>query len=922
MQVLRSALPFKLALTGLALLASLAGGTAEARSPYSEGELRAVESQDEAKVRELREQEITQLRIVLGRRQPVNRQADLYFRLAEIYLEGYHAAFLLEGRAHERRLEKGIEDKLIDRTHSVPFLRNGIKACQEVIKTGIAYEKMDHIYYFLAFNNAELGNRQESVNYFDKLARQYPQSPFVSEAYKELGDASFENKEYDKARQYYELALRKAPPDIAPRILHKLAWTFHRLKQHDRAVETMKRTIETAQKSGEKFVNLKEEALRDMAIFMTESGRVEEAIAYLREKSGDPKFYAKALERLGAQYERSVQPEKAALVYDSLLKTNPDSEEAFRVTVKLVDLDLRRNRYNEALKRIQAVQVPGKREGPTEVAAQNLKSMTRRTATEHHEKFRRAGNKISLQIAEDYYTVYLTSFLAKEDSRQETPEIEMYLAEVKREMGKAKEASQLYRKVLDSKDKRYAKEAGALWIASLVEALKKDPGARSGKTEPSDVEKQFVEAADLMQETIGETPEAREASLRAAQVLAGYASTRKESVQRIRKVMARWPRSPQAQTAARLWVQLQSDQITAAAKGSSGDQADALKGMDEAIAEIRGNAELMAGDAESGQGKLKLLLAEQDTKIRIGAITKSESDKDYVTAAKGYERFAAEARDKEQAEKAFSSTVASYLKADDGANAERVLGAWLKRYPKSPKAVELSRSASSQFLIQGRFEAAGSLFERLGREAGDPDSLETAARIFDGLGDRVRAQRAWSSHLSSYPNSPNRFAVALTLARSYETAGQDADAAAAYKVCFKSSSPLEPECGARLADLYFRTRNPEAGKAALARVAANRSPAAKKKPKKKAAQEESSGPASSPFVGYARYRLAEMLEKSKRFDPITLPETRLTRAVKQRLDFLEPLARAYTLAVDAGGPWAISALDRLAAFAYTFADDL
>jgi hypothetical protein len=153
-----------------------------AKTAYSESELRSVETSDEAKVRSLRDQEITEIRKVLGIRQPVNRRADLYFRLAETDLEAYHAEFLLEGRVHEKRLEKGIEDKLIDRGHSMPYLTAGIKACQEIISTGIAYPKMDHIYYFLAFNNGELGNRQESIRYFDRLAREFPQSPFVSDA--------------------------------------------------------------------------------------------------------------------------------------------------------------------------------------------------------------------------------------------------------------------------------------------------------------------------------------------------------------------------------------------------------------------------------------------------------------------------------------------------------------------------------------------------------------------------------------------------------------------------------------------------------------------------------------------------------------------------------------------------------------------
>ena len=103
--------------------------------------------------------------------------------------------------------------------------------------------------------------------------------------------------------------------------------------------------------------------------------------------------------------------------------------------------------------------------------------MIRRTATEAHSAYRKDGEKAQLQYAEAYYGAYLTLFLAQEDPRGETPEIEMYLAEVKRDLGKSQEASELYRKVVDSRDKRYAKEAGALWTASLADAIKKQGNA-------------------------------------------------------------------------------------------------------------------------------------------------------------------------------------------------------------------------------------------------------------------------------------------------------------------------------------------------------------------------------------------------------------------------------------------------------------
>ncbi len=920
----------------LAILGLCFSLVAVAGAPYTEREMRAAEVGDESKIRQIREEEITQIRIALGRRAAANRRADLYFRLAEIYIEAYRSEYILEGRVHDRRLERGEEDKFIDHSHSQPFLNAGVKACNEIISYKIPFAKLDQVYYFLGFNHSELGDRSRGTKYFEYLTQHFPSSPFVVEAYKELGNAAYDQANYRKAQGYYEQALRAASgksahADSLPHIHHRLAWCYYRTKQFDRAVETMKQAVTSAQGSGEKYLSLHEEALRDMAMFMTETGQVEQAIRYFSQVVNDKQYYPKLLEKLGKQYERNVEPAKATQVYESLLKTNPESESAFRVLVKLVDLDLRRGRFTEALTRIAQVKVPTGGEHETQVASQNLRAMIRRTATEHHEKFRRTGNRPSLGVAESYYTTYLDTFLSLDDSRRETPEIQMYLAEVKRELGKDREASQLYRKVLESKDKRYAKEAGALWTSSLSESIRKT--AQSTKTpagakaaEPSALEVEFIEAADRLQEALGETNEGREAALRAAQVQAGYKDTKKTAIKRIKKIIDKWPRTAQALTAAQLWLQLEAE----------GDPDD-LKSV---IKELRKNDTLLAFDQESG-GKLKAQLADQDTRLKISVIDREEKNHDFDDAGKNYESFANDSQGKDLAEKAYANAVTSYLKAggsDAAEGIERVAGSWLKRYPKSARVSEALRGAATQFLVTGQFEPAARIFDKLGREASDADSLETAAKIFDGIGETGKAQQARSAHLQAFPSSPRRSGVALDLARSLDSSRQDAPAVTAYRTCMSAGDgQAAAECGARLGDLYMRNQEVPQAKAAYREVSANRGTASRpekrkaKRKKGKAKQVEPPAVASSagavkgvssPFVGYARFKLAELLEQEAKFERMELPEERLKKGLNQRMEFLEPLSRAYLSAVDAGGPWAVAALDRLAGWAMGFADEV
>lgn len=869
------------------------------KSAYSQQELQSFEHPDEAQVRELREQEITELRIALGRRPGTHRRADLYLRLAEIYLEAYHTEFLLEGRVHESRLSAGKKDSVIDRVHSRVYLLDGIKACKEILSFNIPYEKLDEVYYFLAFNYGELGQKKDSLRYFDKLITDYPTSSMVSEGYRQLGESAYDNRDYHKAIEYFDLAAKKSPADSLPTILHKEAWSYYRVRQYDRSVEVMKQAIAAASKQGEKFLNLKEEALRDMAVFMTEAGRAGEAIGYFQKVAGDKSFYPRLLEKLGKEYERNVEPGKATMVYESLLKTNPDSETRFRVMVKLVDLDLRRGKFKNALDRIGQIDEPSGGDAETTVAAQNLRAMVRRTATENHEHYRKTQSRPSLEIAEAFYESYLKQFLKHNDPRKETPEIQMYLAEVKRDLGKAKEASNLYREVVDSHDERYAKEAGALWTASLSDAIRKS-GTNAKAQDPSSLEKEYVEAADRLQDALGDTSDGREAALKAAQVEAGYKDTQRSAIKRIKALIEKAPKSQQALTGARLWVQIYADQLAT--------HPDISDDLHDVITDLRRNSQLISADQEIGQGKLKALLAEQEIRLKVNAIAKNEKDKNYSEAAKGYEAFANDSQQRELAEKAYSNALVNYVQARDFESEARVASSWLKRYPGSSKALEMLKSQSTQLLILGQFELAAAQFAKIGLTSDDAASLETAARIYDGVGNASAAQESWTKLIQKYPKNPSRANAILTLAKSFEAQRDDSNAGKYYKMCM-AIADLEAECGARLADLYMKSEDFAQAKAMYKKVGALGGHSSHKE-------------SPSPWIGYARYQLAHKMDQDAHFDPLQLPEAKLKRALDQRTSFLEPLSKAYMNAVEAGGPWAVAALDSLAAWASHFADEI
>ncbi len=886
-------------------------------APYSASELFANETSREKDLRGIRDQEIRQIQLTLKRKTEVRYQAELYFRLAEIYLEHYRSAFILEGRAFEKRLARNLKDKKIDRSYSKPFMKKGISACEKILSLKIPFNKIDRVHYFLAFYAQESGNQKKAKYHFSQIISKYPKSVFVAEAYRSLGEMEFNKNRYRAAQVYYEKSIQMGNAETRPGSYHKLAWSYYRQKRYRDAINMMKKAISEAQKSKEKYLSLKEEGMRDMAIFMVEGGSVKEAVVYFEKVSGDPKALSKTLESLGAQFERTGRKKKAVAVYQAIIDAKPTPEAVFRARTRMIDLKIQKSQYTSAAKDIQKLKGSSEfADGFTKTAYLNVKAQTRRVATESHEAFREVRKKkgskskarLLLQRAELYYQTYLNVFLKDRDPRSESNEIKMYLADVKRLQGKVDDASSLYKDVLEAGDDRYSKEAGNLWVTSLDQSVQRYALQKSkkkkklkGKT-PSAIESEFVKASDTLNKNTPGSKEALEAGLKSAQILAGYSDTRKAGLNRARTIAKRYPQSSQGLIAAQLWGQILREDVPVLNQNNADQFEERVENLQEGLNEIGSIDELIQNDRKNNKSKLMAWLKDTEKELKIGSIELNEKRKDYHKAAKGYEVYAAENKGKE-AEKGYQNALYNYNLAGEVSESERVIRQWMNRFPKSNKAKSAFRSLATEYLINGNFDQSADLFHQISVQQRDPSAQRTSYRIYEGLGKKADEMKQLELYLAAYKTRSDRAFVHRRLAALYEEQGNDENAKYHYEQCRKIKLSVRVECLARLGDLYLRLSNEKAAKINYQRAADVRK-------------------TGSPFVGYARYQLALLKEKTGVFSPLTLPEKKLQQGLSKRLQFFNPLSKAYGKAVEAGGPWGMAALHRLALWTLNFANEV
>ena len=854
----------------------------------AERDYQGVQTPKELKIEKLRNEEIKAVKMALGLRNPENRKAELYLRLAELYLEAYRADFLLEGRIHDKAIEANPSAPFV-RVRSREDLRNGIGAAETILQLNVNSPKLDQIYYFLGYNYGEYGDKKKSTTYYQKLAREFPASQFSIEGVRALADEAFQAGDFTEAERQYEIAIRKTTdPAQQARILHKLAWCYYRQRRSQDAVNTMKRAIEIARTSGggEKLMSIREEGLRDLAVYYAELGRVDEAIEYFRDNAGGNEKLVKVLEKLGKEYERTGQIEKAKQVYEVLLKTDQRDESTFRVAVKMVDLDLLKENFETAAQRLEKIEVPKSSDPDTQIATLNLKRQVRATAVGNHDRYNRKdpeskkdGRKY-LDAADLFYTIYLNKFIPSDKaSKSELNEMRMYLADVKREKGEPGAAAELYKKIIQDKDEKYAKQAAQLWVGSLDSELtrRRKAGQKPEKTPgaaPSELERDFIEASDLLERSIPDSFESREARYKAAYFLSEYPSEKPAAIQRASSLAKDYPNQPQGVLAARLWLKLDPSQGT--------------------YAELSHDPTLLDSDTRL-KGDLHKDLEETTRQLRVNEISGFEKNKEYAKAGKAYENFAANAKTEKEAQNAYLGALGSYAQQGESEQVIRIMREWRARFPKSPLIEKSVKAEATKFFIRGLFNDSAELFLGIAKLFYDRSSYLTSAALFSGGLQYKKAIQVYRQSLALAQNDEERAAVFKLLALTSIDDRDDAGVLLNWKECAEMNSSLKAECLCQIGNFYLAHQDPKPAREKFEVVVGIRS-----------------GPsARSPYIAYAQFRIAQLLEKELKREPLEFPIDRLNRTYEARLTELARVIAVYQKAMELGGPWGLAAIERV-----------
>ncbi|MEY4617727.1 MAG: hypothetical protein RJB66_2687 [Pseudomonadota bacterium] len=274
---------------------------------------------------------IKQLEALLKKYKGSSQQPDLLFRLAELYTRRAKTGRFIDLYRSEKKLRDLFQSDLTS-VSAKNYLGKAIENYQIIEAQHPQFAAMDEVLFNRAFAHDQRGERDLALQKFLMIPEKFPKSVLLPETNMALGELYFQKQNYATAMTHFDLVQKWPRTPIAPLALYKSAWCSYNQKETSDGLKKLEKLLLQSQKIAT-ISHVRTEARRDLALFYSEVGTVENAITYFNKKLLPNEVGPTVLD-LSAIYERHGKLLEMDSVLAQFLKDNPQDESAGPILIK------------------------------------------------------------------------------------------------------------------------------------------------------------------------------------------------------------------------------------------------------------------------------------------------------------------------------------------------------------------------------------------------------------------------------------------------------------------------------------------------------------------------------------------------------------------------------------------------------------
>lgn len=731
---------------------------------------------------------LAQLEMLLRKHKGTRLEPELLSRKAELFMRRARTERFFEiHKTSEQILSSA--PTLVKDASEAKEIRRAIGIYEQIQREFPRYPSMDLVIFNNAYAYQQLGNDKAAEQLYVRLTTQHQDSVLVPDSYLAIGELNYNRKSFSTALTNFKKVRAYPQARVYPYSMYKAGWCYYNMQDASAGLRELEDVVkfgrQVAAQNLDSKLDLRNEALRDMALFFNDVMPAEKAVAYLRGQAGDLDP-APVIMRLVELYKRHSKYKEIEVVLKDVLKAldgTPIIAKAHEELIWNYENDKRRPAAVKQMADFDAYcnKEIKKSNGKTPECLDKILTTSKRLASKWHATWKKKSAEPELlNSAEKAYELYISHATIDKDA--DLPMTRRQYADLLFQQNKFRQASEQYALIRPvqgkQNDAKLIEDASYASIVSLEKAV-------NDKWNDQD-EARFRELVAFYLKNSPKAPYALDLEFKRAFI--AYEKKRyDEAADDFKKIG--W--GPTA----------------------SGTQEKVVKAQDFYLDILN-----IKKDYKTLKEASSALLQKNQSSERITAITKiyreayfaeiqkTEEDGKLKEAIDAYKKFALENKSSELSGKAWWNSSQLQFKIGDAEGGANTCHQMIKLFPDSPKGQDCLTKAASTFESLGRLDLAGNVLTDLATLDTKQASKwkELAADFFALSGGRQKAREMYMKIADGVSQERQQ----LLFQKTYELAKIDLDKKSMNQVLSRLTGlgvePYSSESTVEKAEEYLR----------------------------------------------------------------------------------------------------------------------
>lgn len=240
--------------------------------------------QSEVLITKTENQAIQSLINIIKKQKGKPTEPDLWNRLAELYMRRAKSGRFFDLYRTSDEAAKFAPPEVRDES-SAQNLRRAIQVYYKIEKDFPNFREMDVVLFNNAFANHQLGTKNVANEIYQKMVNKFPRSSLVPDAYLALGELHYDEQKFAVALEYFSNIEKFPNARVFSYGMYKAAWSLYNLHKSEEAINKLVEVVKLHDpKTGRGKVNhnLRQESLRDLALFFEETNTPDKAYGFFQ----------------------------------------------------------------------------------------------------------------------------------------------------------------------------------------------------------------------------------------------------------------------------------------------------------------------------------------------------------------------------------------------------------------------------------------------------------------------------------------------------------------------------------------------------------------------------------------------------------------------------------------------------------------